>query len=145
MGPRGKIRALARYIDFNLVIFRLRWKASWFPNLVSLLPESKIKRANLLAVCQNINTVFTGDCSSLREDECFSTRMRCVKCASKKKNNHNMTTVEDSRLWITLSHYFLLTSLMFANLIKGLVKGCEGNYSNSDSNVYLTLQYWCLG
>ena len=30
-------------------------------------------------------------------------------------------------------------------LIKGLLKGCEGNYSNSDSNVYLTLQYWCLG
>ena len=26
-------------------------------------------------------------------------------------------------------------------LIKGLLKGCEGNYSNSDSNVYLTLQY----
>ena len=85
MGLRGKIRALARYIDFNLVIFRLRWKASWFPNLVSLLPESKIKRAILLAVCQNINTVFTGDCSSLREDECFSTRMRCMKYASKKK------------------------------------------------------------
>ena len=57
----------------------------WFSNLVSLLPESKIKRAILLAVCQNINTVFTGDCSSLREDEVFSTRMRCVKCASKKK------------------------------------------------------------
>ena len=30
-------------------------------------------------------------------------------------------------------------------LIKGLLKGCEGNYLNSDSNVYLTLQYWCLG
>ena len=30
-------------------------------------------------------------------------------------------------------------------LIKGLLKGYEGNYSNSDSNVYLTLQYWCLG
>ena len=26
-------------------------------------------------------------------------------------------------------------------LIKGLLKGYEGNYSNSDSNVYLTLQY----
>ena len=57
MGQGGKIRALAKYIDFNLVIFRLKWEAFWFLNLVSLLPKSKIKRANLLAVCQYINCI----------------------------------------------------------------------------------------
>ena len=57
MGQGGKIRALAKYIDFNSVIFRLKREALWFPNLVSLLPKSKIKRANLLAVCQYINCI----------------------------------------------------------------------------------------
>ena len=57
MGQGGKIRALAKYIDFNSVIFRLKREALWFPNLVSLLLKSKIKRANLLAVCQYINCI----------------------------------------------------------------------------------------
>ena len=57
MGQRGKIRTLARYIDFNSVILRLKRKALCFPNLVSLLPKSKIKRANPLAVCQFINCI----------------------------------------------------------------------------------------
>ena len=57
MGQGGKIRALAKYIDFNSVIFRLKREALWFLYLVSLLPKSKIKRANLLAVCQYINCI----------------------------------------------------------------------------------------
>ena len=57
MGQRGKIRTLARYIDFNSVILRSKRKALCFPNLVSLLPKSKIKRANPLAVCQFINCI----------------------------------------------------------------------------------------
>ena len=57
MGQGGKTRALAKYIDFNSVIFRLKREALWFPDLVSLLPKSKIKRVNLLAVCQYINCI----------------------------------------------------------------------------------------
>ena len=35
--------------------------------------------------------------------------------------------MRDSKLLIILSHYFLLTSLVHANLIKGLLKGYERN------------------
>ena len=61
-----------------------------FPNLVSLSPKSKIKRAKLISsLFANTSIVFTGDCGSLREDERFSKRMRCVACASKNKNSHD--------------------------------------------------------
>ena len=83
-GQREKIRTLARYIDYNSVIFSLKWKALWFPNLVSLLAKSEIKRANLLAVYQYINYI-QRQIQLLEMEGRFPKRMRCVASATKKK------------------------------------------------------------
>ena len=139
-GQREKIRTLARYIDYNSVIFSLKWKALWFPNLVTLLAKSEIKRANLLAVYQYINYIHR-QLQLPERGRTFSETNATRGMCNQKKKETIMTTVKDWKLWVTLSYYFLLKSLIHANLIKGLWKSCERNESNSDSNVYHMLQY----